>query len=37
MYRFSYLLLWFTASAFASADGIEGVWSTEENDSGGHL
>ena len=37
MYRFSSLLLWLTASAFAAAEGIEGVWSTEVSDSGGHL
>ncbi len=37
MYRFLHLLLWLTASAFASAEGIDGVWSTEKSDSGGHL
>lgn len=37
MYRFSYLFLLLTASAFVSAEGIDGVWSTEESDSGGHL
>ncbi len=37
MYRFTWLLLLLTASTFAAAEGIDGVWSTEEGDSGGHL
>lgn len=37
MFRFSCLLLLLTASALASAESIDGVWSTEESDSGGYL